>query len=76
MAENGSRALSEQRASMKVYMFIFIYIYILAPYARTTRYEAAFWPEDKKRPRSLRSIGLALLLLIMVVTQIHVHICT
>ena len=31
----------------------------LAPYARTTRYEEAFLPEGKKRPRSLRSLGLA-----------------
>ena len=33
----------------------------LAPYARTTRYEEAFLPEGKKRARSLRSLGLALL---------------
>ena len=31
----------------------------LAPYARTTRYEEAFLPEAEKRPRSLRSFGLA-----------------
>ena len=31
----------------------------LAPYARTTRYKEAFLPKGKKRPRSLRSIGLA-----------------
>ena len=31
----------------------------LAPYARTTRYEEALLPEGKKRPRSLRSLGLA-----------------
>ena len=28
-------------------------------YARTTRYEEAFLPKGKKRPRSLRSLGLA-----------------
>ena len=37
-------------------MFGFLF---LAPYARTTRYEEAFVPEGKKRPRSLRSLGLA-----------------
>ena len=31
----------------------------LAPYARTTRYEEDILPEGKKRPRSLRSLGLA-----------------
>ena len=36
--------------------FVFLF---LAPYARTTRYEEAFLPEGKKRPRSLRSLGLA-----------------
>ena len=34
-------------------------LFFLAPYARTTRYEEAFLPEGKKRPRSLRSLGLA-----------------
>ena len=34
----------------------------LAPYARTTRYEEDILPEGKKRPRSLRSLGLASLL--------------
>ena len=38
--------------------FLFLF---LAPYARTTRYEEAFLPEGKKRPRSLRSLGLAML---------------
>ena len=37
-------------------MFGFVF---LAPYARTTRYEEAFLPKGKKRPRSLRSLGLA-----------------
>ena len=37
-------------------MFGFLF---LAPYARTTRYEEAFLPEGKKRPPSLRSLGLA-----------------
>ena len=32
-------------------------------HARTTRYEEAFLLEGKKRPRSLRSLGLALLLI-------------
>ena len=41
-------------------MFRFLF---LAPYARTTRYEEGFLPIGKKRPRSLRSLGLALLLL-------------
>ena len=36
----------------------------LAPYARTTRYEEAFLSEGKKWPRSLRSLGLASLLVI------------
>ena len=40
---------------------VFIFLF-LAPYARTTRYEEAFLPEGKKRPRSLRSLGLASLL--------------
>ena len=31
----------------------------LAPYARTTRFEEAFLPEGKERPRSLRSVGRA-----------------
>ena len=34
----------------------------LAPYAHTTRYEEAF--KGKKRPRSLRSLGLASLLIL------------
>ena len=33
--------------------------WFLAPYARTTRYEEAFLPKGKKRPRSLRFLGLA-----------------
>ena len=37
----------------------FIFFFVLAPYARTTRYEKAFLPVGKKRPRSLRSLGLA-----------------
>ena len=40
------------------------FILFLAPYARTTRYEEAFLPEGKKRPRSLRSLGLASLLIL------------
>ena len=40
----------------------FLFCLFLAPYARTTRYEEAFLPEGKKRPRSLRSLGLASLL--------------
>ena len=31
----------------------------LAPFARTTRFEEAFLPEGKKRPRSLRCHGLS-----------------
>ena len=41
----------------KCFAFLFF-----APYARTTRYEEAFLPKGKKRPRSLRSLGLASLL--------------
>ena len=37
---------------------LFFYLF-WAPYARTTRYEEAYLPEGKKRPRSLRSLGLA-----------------
>ena len=37
-------------------MFCFLF---LAPCARTTRYEEAFLPKGKKRPRSLGSLGLA-----------------
>ena len=37
-------------------MFGFLF---LAPYARRTRYEEAFLPKGKKRPRSLRSLGVA-----------------
>ena len=40
---------------------MFVCLFFLAPYARTTRYEEAFLPEGKKRPRSLRSLGLAML---------------
>ena len=40
------------------------FVLFLAPYARTTRYEEALLPEGKKRPRSLRSLGLASLLVI------------
>ena len=36
------------------------YFLFLAPYARTTRYEEAFLPKGKKRPRSLRSLVLAI----------------
>ena len=36
-------------------MFFFL---ILAPYARTTRYEEAFLLEGKKRSRSLRSLEM------------------
>ena len=45
-------------------MFGFLF---LAPYARTTRYEEAFLPKGKKRPRSLRSLVLASLLPLLVV---------
>ena len=38
--------------------------FFLAPYARTTHYEEAFSPEGKKRPRSLRPLGLASLLVV------------
>ena len=34
-------------------------VVFLAPYARTTRYEESVLPKGKKRPRSLRSLGLA-----------------
>ena len=41
-----------------------IFFYFLHPtHARTTRYEEAFLPEVEKRPRSLRSLGLASLLM-------------
>ena len=40
-------------------MFCFLF---LTPYGRSTRYEEAFLPEGKKRPRSLRFLGLASLL--------------
>ena len=45
-------------------------------YARTTRYEGAFLPKGKKRPRSRRSLGLASLLIsiLIVVTQLRGHI--
>ena len=36
-----------------------IFHFFLAPYARTTRYEEAFWPKGNKRRGSLRSLGLA-----------------
>ena len=36
------------------------FVFFLAPYARTTRYEEAFLPKGKKRPRSLRALGLAI----------------
>ena len=53
------------------------YFYFWRPtYARTTRYEEAFLPKGKKRPRSLRSLGLASLLIsiLIVVTQLRGHI--
>ena len=37
----------------------FIFYFWQPTHARTTRYEEAFLPEGKKRPRSLRSLGLA-----------------
>ena len=40
-----------------------VFFLFLAPYARTTRYEEAFLPEGKKRPRSLRYLGLASLVI-------------
>ena len=48
-------------------MFGFLF---LAPYARTTRDEEAFLPEGKEQPRSLRSLGLASLLVIL--SLIHI----
>ena len=36
------------------------FVFLLAPYARTTRHEEAFLPKGKKRPRSPRSLGLAI----------------
>ena len=41
-----------------------MFVFFLAPYARTIRYEEFFLPEGKKRPRSLRSLGIAPLLVI------------
>ena len=38
----------------------YLYFLFLAPYARTTRYEEAFFAKGKKRNRSLRSLGLAI----------------
>ena len=35
-------------------------VVFLAPYARTTRYEESVLPKGKKRPRSLRSLGLGM----------------
>ena len=41
---------------------VFYFSFWHPTHARTTRYEEAFLPEGKKRPRSLRSLGLASLL--------------
>ena len=38
--------------------------YFWHPMLVKTRYDEAFLPEGKKRPRSLRSLGLALLLIV------------
>ena len=46
------------------YRIMFVFFLFLAPYVRTTRYEEAFLLKDKKRARSLRSLGLASLLVI------------
>ena len=48
------------------YRIMFRFFIFLAPYACTTRYEEAFLPKGRRRPRSLRSIGLASLLYDMV----------
>ena len=42
---------------------VFIFYFWHPTHAPTTRYEEAFLPEGKKWPRSLRSLGLASLLL-------------
>ena len=58
-----------------------VWFFILAPYARTTRYEEAFLPKGKKRPRSLRSLGLAslslliLLILLLLLTPLPLQYC-
>ena len=41
-------------------MFFYCFFLFLAPYARTTLNEEAFLPKGKKRPRSHRSLGLAI----------------
>ena len=41
------------------YRKMFGFVFLTAYYARMTRYEEAFLPKGKKRPRSLRSLGLA-----------------
>ena len=46
------------------YVLIFYFWHPINRYARTTRYEEAFLPKGKKRPQLLRSLGLALLLVI------------
>ena len=62
--------------TQKNVLFVF-----LAPYGRTTRYEEAFLPEGKKRPRSLRSLGLAslslliLLILLLLLTPLPLQYC-
>ena len=48
-----------------------LFFLFLAPYARTTRYEEAFFPEGKKRPLSLRSLGLASLKGVISTTLTH-----
>ena len=45
-----------------VQKIVFIFYFWHPTHARTTRYEEAFLPERKKRPWSLRSLGLASLL--------------
>ena len=47
----------------------FFFFFWHPTHARTTRYEEAFLPEGKKRPRSLRPLGLASLLSFYIVTN-------
>ena len=63
---------SHRHGTEKCFYFLFWH----PTHARTTRYEEAFLPEGKKRPRSRRSLGLDSLLLIINTLTKHVNVKT
>ena len=65
-ARGRTRLTTVTSISCRSFLRQLLYLLFWAPYARTTRYEEAYLPEGKKRPRSLRSLGLASLLILVV----------